>query len=77
MLAGRIKHEILAKEVENAESEKLRELKILESMRPKRSTKFIEDDPSTLGSGVILPGTIGAMKTFGSFIVRLSLPMPG
>jgi hypothetical protein len=58
-------------EVDNEESRRLLELRTLESLKPKRSTRFINEDTSALGTGVILPGTMGAMKTFGGFIVWL------
>jgi transcription initiation factor TFIIF subunit beta len=76
VLAGRVKHEINAVEVDNEESRRLLELRTLESLRPKLSTKFLSKDASELGTGFILPGTMGAMKTFGNFIVKTSLLPP-
>ena len=73
VLAGRVKHEINAVEVDNEESRRLLELRTLESLRPKLSTKFVNKDLSTLDQGLILPGTMGAMKTFGNFIVSFFL----
>lgn len=40
-------------------------------MKPKKTTKFLGKDSSELGEGLILPGTMGAMKTFNTFIVSL------
>ena len=61
--------------MENEESERLLAERTLEAMRPKLGTKFINDDVSGIGNGFIQPGTVGAMNTFGNFIVRaLILP---
>jgi transcription initiation factor TFIIF subunit beta len=48
----------------------------LEAMRPKRFTKFLNEDVSAAGKGFIQPGTIGAQNTFGGFIVRLMASNP-
>jgi hypothetical protein len=61
-------------EVDNAESRRLLEMRTLDSLKPKKTTKFLGKDSSEVGEGLILPGTMGAMKTFNSFIVSSSHP---
>jgi hypothetical protein len=68
-LSGRVAHEVNCIAVENAESERLIALRTLEAMRPKKFTKFINEDLSTADKGFIQPGTINAQNAFGDFIV--------
>ena len=44
-------------------------------MRPKKHTKFLNEDLSAAGKGFIQPGTIGAQNTFGGFIVSDLVPL--
>jgi transcription initiation factor TFIIF subunit beta len=67
-LAGRVAHEVNCVAVENEESERLLAERTLAAMQPKLGTKFIPDDPSSIASGLIQPGTLGAINTFGGFI---------
>jgi transcription initiation factor TFIIF subunit beta len=70
-LAGKVAHEVNCVAVENEESQRILAERTLEAMRPKRFTKFLNEDVSAAGKGFIQPGTIGAQNTFGGFIVRL------
>ncbi|KAI9048098.1 hypothetical protein LZ554_007894 [Drepanopeziza brunnea f. sp. 'monogermtubi'] len=66
-LAGRIGHEVNCVAVDNQESQRILAERTLEAMRPKLHTKYIKDE-ETLGVTFIQPGTMGAQKSFNSFI---------
>ena len=55
--------------MENEEFRRLRGTKALDAIGPKKTTKFL--GASEVDEGLILPGTMGAMKTFNTFIVSL------
>lgn len=65
--------EINAIEVDNEESRRLLMLRTNESLKPKRTTKYLGKDSSEIGEGLIVPGTFAANKAFNSFIVSFLL----
>jgi len=67
-LAGKVAHEVNCVAMENEESERLLAERTLEAMKPKLGTKFLNEDVSTVGTGFIQPGSVGAMNSFGGFI---------
>ncbi|PMD56549.1 uncharacterized protein K444DRAFT_694164 [Hyaloscypha bicolor E] len=67
-IAGKVAHEVNCIAVENAESERLIAMRTLEAMRPKKFTKFINEDLSVTSKDFIQPGTISAQNAFQTFI---------
>ncbi|PMD26592.1 hypothetical protein NA56DRAFT_654403 [Hyaloscypha hepaticicola] len=67
-LAGRVAHEVNCIAVDNPETERLLAMRTLEAMRPKKFTKFINEDLSVISSDFIQPGTISAQNAFQTFI---------
>jgi transcription initiation factor TFIIF subunit beta len=68
-LQGKVAHEVNCIAVQNEESQRILSERTLEAMRPKKHTKFINEDLSITSSGFIHAGTINAQNTFKSFIV--------
>lgn len=68
-IAGTVKHEVNCIAVVNEESDRILAQRTTEAMKPKRHTKFLNEDLSTIGTGFIQPGTIHAQNTFTDFIV--------
>jgi transcription initiation factor TFIIF subunit beta len=68
-IAGKVAHEVNCIAVINQESERILGQRTLDAMKPKRFTKFLNEDLSALSSGFIQPGTIHAQNTFTDFIV--------
>jgi transcription initiation factor TFIIF subunit beta len=67
-IAGRVKHEINCIAVVNEESDRILAQRTTEAMKPKRFTKFLNEDLSAITTGFIQPGTIHAQNTFTDFI---------
>lgn len=67
-IAGTIKHEVNCIAVENEETNRILEERTLEAMRPKKHTKYIEEDVNGLSAGYIQAGSLGAVSSFSSFI---------
>ncbi|CZR54172.1 related to transcription initiation factor TFIIF subunit [Phialocephala subalpina] len=67
-IAGKVAHEVNCIAVINQESERILGQRTLDAMKPKRFTKFLNEDLSALSSGFIQPGTIHAQNTFTDFI---------
>ncbi|KAE8444694.1 hypothetical protein EG329_014352 [Mollisiaceae sp. DMI_Dod_QoI] len=67
-IAGKVAHEVNCIAVINEESERILGQRTLEAMKPKRHTKFLNEDLSVHGTGFIQPGTIHAQNTFTDFI---------
>lgn|ERR1700693_5578746 len=51
-------------------------MRTLEAMRPKKFTKFINEDLSVTSKDFIQPGTISAQNAFQTFIVGLLTLLP-
>lgn len=71
-MKARIRHDLSANPVDNAESRHFMRIRTEEAMKPKNKTRLINDDTSIAGAGFIHAGTANANATFGGFIVCFS-----
>ncbi|POS84331.1 hypothetical protein EPUL_002413 [Erysiphe pulchra] len=67
-IAGKVAHEVNCVVVHNEEASRLLAMRTIEAMKPKRHTKFLNQDFSITRKGFIQPGSISAQNTFSGFI---------
>jgi len=68
-MKARIRHDLSANPVQNAEARYFMAMRTREAMQPKNKTRLINDDTSIVGAGFVHAGTANANATFGGFIV--------
>lgn len=69
-LKARIRHDVSAVPVHNAEAKHWMITRTNDAMKPKVQTTYINEDTSVAGAGFVHAGTVGANASFGGFIVR-------